>query len=1608
MSYSIYRNTRAAHTSRSAQLKPSRKPRLMRGGFIGLALLPLSACGDGGAAPTNSTTPPPAPDFTESPANTFTARDDNDRTLDQTSATADLTVTGKGGNDTITTGSGADVIDGGAGNDVISSGAGADKIRGGEGLDTITAGDGNDVIVVIGATTANQYTDASITNPAGSGADLSSLISLADLNNRTVSEVVSGETIDGGTGNNTLYIYGEVDLTGVMLTNVNTLIVNSDVTLTAEQIAQFTTIDGDGNSVINIVVPDGSGDAVLDLSAIDISDVGAINIEGDITIQVQGIEDLAGIENIAALDSGKINLAVLSSDTPQTIDISDLLQVFDLLSSIEISEGAAFKISTIEQFTSLGLSSITGNGLIDTNGSLELLAELQEFGLSEEITVLPFKSFSLSAHEYVRGDGGLTLDFDLGDREATITVRLSARAGSENYLIESFTGRQGEFILPEFHREFYDTAFVETIDIDSITIEEKDGTVIFLNQKVLSHYGIQGPITVKNSPKDDTTPPILQSFSIDENDVDAMGRPKFVYNASDDQSGVGFIYFTVEDEYGYSHNFNSSDGETTSYRPNIAPNPSISGLSPWLSGTFTITSIMVIDDSAANGNRQTYSTEELDALGFQTTFEITAPRNNGALVDPLKFNSLEIESFDIDLSDVTGTQLTLNIDGVLRKHGFSIYNTETSQTIWTEGFGSSFDFESIQDISAGSWKITSIYLTDVLGRAITLDQDDLADIGFDKEIIVTGEKSAAQPGVLESFIINDEVIDLDNGDFYISGEMRFKDGVEPEDPYVRYMSETGEYISISFQHGAGIEILSPYVKAGVYNFVDLRMNANEIIFTEQDLSHIDIPLTLTIINSLEDFTGPELTSIEIIDDMINMDEGEKTLSFNYALDDDVSGIESVLISLRGPNQEKYYISGNAEEEGVSFRLPDDAPSGIYTIFQVRISDVAGNRSSYLNKDLDYSEYSNLNNPAGYLRDFGIEPSFTVQNDNPPIDQISPDFTLLDFNSKDQIVDLTEGDGGFNFEISAGVSTGLVNGILVKYIDPAGGLHSEYINGAQGSVSLKLDLSHSPAGEYNLFEISVFDHEGNKQTYDKAAIEAEFGTSSTTFDVINPALPEIELGENTIQTYLPIKAITPTGDILKDALLNNIQYTLPGDGSPLIITYSFANSEKSIYDQTTGYYSEPNVDFEESRFFTQLDGNEQSLVRDIFDDIENFANIIFVEIDDNGAHSAGHMRFAWTSGERDPSSFWTDTAAAWSFSPTGNTQAGDIWLSDQSFRDKAQGDETHLILKQTLMHEIGHALGLKHPHEIEGNFGVLPDGYDGKDYTLMSYNDFSHYNGYGAWYGGPQSYMSLDITALQYIYGVNDSTSAGDDVYYVNDANLSLFTLWDVGGNDTLNTSSLYNQFGENAISQNVAVNLTPGTWSNLQVYYQEYVDYSKTTDNRDQIFITNDTIIENLITGDGNDVLIGNNADNILQSNDGNDFLSGGQGIDTLAGGKGDDTLVYSSGDNYDGGEGSDTLILEESGLTLDLSQISMINMEAVDITGSGNNSLSLTLQDILDTADTTNQIMIKGDAGDSVSSISQNWVLGADQTIDGEIYHTYTSGDATLLIDADITQDIT
>ena len=157
-----------------------------------------------------------------------------------------------------------------------------------------------------------------------------------------------------------------------------------------------------------------------------------------------------------------------------------------------------------------------------------------------------------------------------------------------------------------------------------------------------------------------------------------------------------------------------------------------------------------------------------------------------------------------------------------------------------------------------------------------------------------------------------------------------------------------------------------------------------------------------------------------------------------------------------------------------------------------------------------------------------------------------------------------------------------------------------------------------------------------------------------------------------------------------------------------------------------------------------------------------------------------------------------------------------------------------------------------------------------------------------------------------------------------------------------------------------------------------------------------------------NDTLTGSSADEQIIGARGNDILDGVSGADVLLGAAGDDVLVWHEGLRHaDGGSGTDTLRIDGSGVILDFSLLAnhtVAGIERIDLTGSGDNTLTLDFRDVLKVSD-HHTLRIDGNAGDSVTSSGQGWAAGAVVEVDGQQYQSYSHFGGTLLVDSDITQ---
>jgi len=91
-----------------------------------------------------------------------------------------------------------------------------------------------------------------------------------------------------------------------------------------------------------------------------------------------------------------------------------------------------------------------------------------------------------------------------------------------------------------------------------------------------------------------------------------------------------------------------------------------------------------------------------------------------------------------------------------------------------------------------------------------------------------------------------------------------------------------------------------------------------------------------------------------------------------------------------------------------------------------------------------------------------------------------------------------------------------------------------------------------------------------------------------------------------------------------------------------------------------------------------------------------------------------------------------------------------------------------------------------------------------------------------------------------------------------------------------------------------------------------------------------------------------------------------------------------------DGGGGTDTLRLDgfiELNLTT-IAKNKITAIEAIDITGAANNTLTWGLQDILDLSDTSNTLRIDGNTGDAVVLSDGTWTDGGLAIVSGTTYN--------------------
>lgn len=291
----------------------------------------------------------------------------------------------------------------------------------------------------------------------------------------------------------------------------------------------------------------------------------------------------------------------------------------------------------------------------------------------------------------------------------------------------------------------------------------------------------------------------------------------------------------------------------------------------------------------------------------------------------------------------------------------------------------------------------------------------------------------------------------------------------------------------------------------------------------------------------------------------------------------------------------------------------------------------------------------------------------------------------------------------------------------------------------------------------------------------------------------------------------------------------------------VITFSFYNAQHANGWLASGHYPGYLRDAEGN--FIGIDGGsamspfspeQEAAARAA---IEMWDDLIAVDFQEVNGHGSGTADIVFAN-SADPGQAFAYRGG--SIHGAWDGFLGDVFIADPDLNSSNLDLGFGQYGRTTLIHEIGHSLGLSHP----GNYNASDDNdgdgqpdpityagdaeyfQDSQQYTIMSY--FGAWNTGGSpidWlYSGgifydssPQGPMLHDIAVIQQAYGADPTTragettygfnsTAGNPLYDFNENPLPYYAVYDAGGEDTINLSGF---------QSSQYINLTPGAFSSI-------------------------------------------------------------------------------------------------------------------------------------------------------------------------------------------------
>ncbi len=385
--------------------------------------------------------------------------------------------------------------------------------------------------------------------------------------------------------------------------------------------------------------------------------------------------------------------------------------------------------------------------------------------------------------------------------------------------------------------------------------------------------------------------------------------------------------------------------------------------------------------------------------------------------------------------------------------------------------------------------------------------------------------------------------------------------------------------------------------------------------------------------------------------------------------------------------------------------------------------------------------------------------------------------------------------------------------------------------------------------------------------------------------------------NAVQNMSPLPSATRDASI--NAVLAGKHYWWHDEGAVALTTTTPVTSTVNQISgaKTTLYYDfldgdETYLTADDKSGFAAMDAGQETAVTSALSYLSSLINVEFVKDEAKANITFGTNQQSNSSGyARYPHSF-------------GNNPSTVMLAKNSPGNDAAGLNDSSSYGWYTLIHEIGHAMGLKHPGNYNAGGGGTSGPYlsktnDNRITTVMSYKDAAGTKqltvtptSWSTKGTTPSTYKVLDIAALQYLYGANTNTVTAD--YTASDNDMSYKALWapkgmkvDASATTRSNVFDLragyYSSISIRTASDQVASiksNLTGQGVSDTQAQYVANQLVNNTKALKGQIFDGKKTL--GLAWGSTFSEIKGGSANDAFYASNYSSTVDGGAGSDTL------------------------------------------------------------------------------------------------------------------------------